>query len=63
MIELTFLLEFQSELNLAEDFRGAALGAVISERRDQKQLEAAEFELSDDDDELVDENDEIIIQN
>merc|ERR1712106_31210 len=54
-----------SELNLATDFRGAALGVIIDERREQKQLEQGELEVTDDDDnETIEDDDvQIIIKN
>ena len=52
----------QSELNLAHEFRGAALGAVINDRREQKLLEQDELIISDDDDDTI-EDEQIIIKN
>ena len=50
---------------MATDFRGAALGVIIDERREQKQLEQGELEVTDDDDdETIEDGDEqIIIKN
>ena len=53
----------QSELNLAQEFRGAALGAIIADRREQKLLEQDELILSDDEDDDTIEDEQIIIKN
>lgn len=50
---------------MATDFRGAALGVVIEECRQQKQLEQAELlDVSDDDEDTIEEdNEQIVIKN
>ena len=51
---------------MATDFRGAALGVIIEECRQQKQLEQAELldQVSDDDEDTIEEdNEQIIIKN
>ena len=49
---------------MAADHRGAALAAVLAERRHQKEAEVAQLEVSDHDDDIVDDieqSDEAIV--